>query len=270
MKYLALCLFCKNETRYLKEWIDYHLLIGVEHFFIYDNLSDIPVSQSLRDYVERGLVTVELNMEIGIGKQTRAYAKCLRDHREDFFWLGFIDIDEFIVPRNGLRLPEFLKPYEHFGGLAIFWKCFGSNGHIATPQSVLSSFIRTGPDSFENDSELKSIVNTKFVIPAKPHNPHVFFYRPGFYAVDENERPVLRGFWRKRTSRTIQINHYIVKSFEEFGQKNSRGGGDSCSRRGFHFYDQVNAACNRIEDRTILDLVDCLSPERASRPHTDN
>ena len=32
---LAVVSIMKNEARYVKEWLDYHLLAGVNHFFIY-------------------------------------------------------------------------------------------------------------------------------------------------------------------------------------------------------------------------------------------
>ncbi|MBR0260666.1 MAG: glycosyltransferase family 2 protein [Selenomonadaceae bacterium] len=34
---LAIVAILKNEGRYLKEWLDYHLSAGVDHFYLYDN-----------------------------------------------------------------------------------------------------------------------------------------------------------------------------------------------------------------------------------------
>ena len=34
---LAIVAIVKDEAHYLKEWLDYHLAAGVDHFFIYDN-----------------------------------------------------------------------------------------------------------------------------------------------------------------------------------------------------------------------------------------
>ncbi|WP_369598480.1 glycosyltransferase family 2 protein, partial [uncultured Muribaculum sp.] len=36
---VSLCLIFKDEEPYLKEWIDYHILIGVDHFYLYNNNS---------------------------------------------------------------------------------------------------------------------------------------------------------------------------------------------------------------------------------------
>jgi len=38
MKYrISLCLIFKNEAPFLKEWLDYHLSIGIDHFYLYNN-----------------------------------------------------------------------------------------------------------------------------------------------------------------------------------------------------------------------------------------
>lgn len=34
---LAVCAIFKDEAAYLREWLDFHLLMGVEHFYLYDN-----------------------------------------------------------------------------------------------------------------------------------------------------------------------------------------------------------------------------------------
>ncbi len=55
MDYLSLCLVCKDENNYLAEWLNYHILMGVERFYIYDNDSQIPVRDTLKDYVRQGV-----------------------------------------------------------------------------------------------------------------------------------------------------------------------------------------------------------------------
>ena len=38
--YLTISAIMKNEGPYLKEWLEFHHMVGVEHFFLYDNNSD--------------------------------------------------------------------------------------------------------------------------------------------------------------------------------------------------------------------------------------
>ena len=75
--YLSLCLIAKDENTYLKEWLDYHILLGVEHFWIYDNDSTIPLAKSIQAYIEKGWVTV--NTIHGKGMQLYAYDHCLQN-----------------------------------------------------------------------------------------------------------------------------------------------------------------------------------------------
>ena len=34
---LSICAIFKNEANYLKEWIEYHRMVGVEHFYLYNS-----------------------------------------------------------------------------------------------------------------------------------------------------------------------------------------------------------------------------------------
>ena len=37
--FMSIACIIKNEGPYLREWLEYHKLIGVEHFYVYDNES---------------------------------------------------------------------------------------------------------------------------------------------------------------------------------------------------------------------------------------
>ena len=58
MKYfLSLICILKNE-RYLEEFIMYYRLLGVEHFYIYDNESDLPISKRLTNQYYTRMCTI--------------------------------------------------------------------------------------------------------------------------------------------------------------------------------------------------------------------
>src|SRR5277367_3568367 len=56
--FLSLCSLFKDEAKFLKEWIEYHLLIGVDHFYLYNLESSDSSKKVLREYVSRGIVTL--------------------------------------------------------------------------------------------------------------------------------------------------------------------------------------------------------------------
>ena len=54
---LAVVAILKNEAPYVKEWLDYHLLAGADHFFLYDNESPDNLKEVLQPYIDAGIVT---------------------------------------------------------------------------------------------------------------------------------------------------------------------------------------------------------------------
>ena len=59
LKYrVSLCLIFKNEAPFLKEWLDYHLTVGVEHFYLYNNSSDDDFKRVLEPYIKKGTVAL--------------------------------------------------------------------------------------------------------------------------------------------------------------------------------------------------------------------
>ena len=53
--FLSVCAIFKNEGRFLREWLNYYLLAGVDHFYLYNNFSDDDYAAVLKPYVDKGL-----------------------------------------------------------------------------------------------------------------------------------------------------------------------------------------------------------------------
>lgn len=221
--YLSLCLIVKDENSYLQEWLDYHILLGVEHFWVYDNESSIPVKETLKPYLDSGWVTVH-TIE-GKGRQLFAYDHCLRTHGSDSRWIGFIDTDEFIIPRQGISLAEFLKPFESFGGLGISSLFFGSGGNKIRPDvGQIAGYQWRGPDTLSLNRLVKMIVQPEKVI--LPISPHSFLFKEGWWCVNESGLRVDAQRFPCHVEK-IQVNHYYTRSEEEWAKKLSRGRGDA-------------------------------------------
>jgi hypothetical protein len=45
----SICLIIKDENDYINEWLDWHLKVGFEHFYIYDNGSKIAIKDSVNE-----------------------------------------------------------------------------------------------------------------------------------------------------------------------------------------------------------------------------
>src|SRR5690348_6409443 len=56
--YLSACAIFRNEAPYLAEWLVFHLGVGVEHFYLYENNSTDDFESVLAPFFERGEVTL--------------------------------------------------------------------------------------------------------------------------------------------------------------------------------------------------------------------
>ena len=241
MKYpyeLALTAIVRDEAPYIKEWLDYHILLGVGHFYIYDNESHDALTTVLRPYIDTGWVTYR--QALGENQQLLVYADALTQYRQQCRYMGFIDIDEFILPLQGADVIEILNQAmqrsSRVAGLAITCKSFGSSGWKQRPAvgGVLDNYLYRAPDGYawsefpwKWDAHVKSIVNPRLTTAMV--SPHHASYQAGYVAVDEKGRRVddMDNFVTDTT--TIRINHYFTKSFAEWVDKRNKGCAD-CDR----------------------------------------
>jgi hypothetical protein len=49
----AICVLIKNEHDYLKEWVDYHLNLGIDEIFLFEDYDSLSHSQIINPYKEK-------------------------------------------------------------------------------------------------------------------------------------------------------------------------------------------------------------------------
>ncbi|MDR2337988.1 MAG: glycosyltransferase family 92 protein [Deltaproteobacteria bacterium] len=220
--YLAILAALKNEASYIKEWLEYHLLVGVERFYLYDNESSDNLREVLQPYISAGLVVYEFWQ--GKAQQVEIYKHAVEKYKYQTRWMAIIDADEFIVPIQANNIPKFLKDFEQYPAVVINWVQFDTNRHKTRPAGlVIENYTRIHADK-ENVVSLhvKSIVNPLKVRSCNIHNQ---FYLDGELAVTENFEPILEGVYQTEylQRHKIQLNHYWSKSEEELRIKIERG-----------------------------------------------
>lgn len=218
--YLAVCAIAKNEGPYFKEWIEWHRKQGVEKFYIYDNESTDCTKEVLAPYIESGLV--EYCYFPGYRKQLAAYDDCLEKYRWDTRWIAFIDLDEFIVPIKDKTIPDFLRKFEGFPAVEINWLIYGSGGaKKKVPGTMMERFKHHSKLEHYLNRHVKSIVDTRKVFNLIGCHEAA---RIEGYAVDSHGNPIRKHFREREPQQdVIRINHYAVRSFEEFLEKQNRG-----------------------------------------------
>ena len=217
--YLSVCAIYRDEASNLAEWVEFHRLVGVERFFLYNNFSEDDHMDVLAPYIDDGLVTVRdwpvLDGRVG---QIAAYDDALRWHRYDSRWIAFIDLDEFLFSPGSSSLPDVLSEFEEWPAVALRWAMFATSGHETRPPGLVIENFRRRID-FDGNINMKTVADPTRV--TRCLSAHHFEY-PYLSAVDENHVPM----WGTRTAtdsvERLRLNHYHWKSKEEYVAKCAR------------------------------------------------
>lgn len=226
---VSICAIFKNEAPYLKEWIEFNNIVGIEHFYLYNNNSKDDYMSVLKPYIKSGIVTL---LEWPYKqKQMECYIDCIEKYAFETKWLGFIDIDEFIVPKKTNTIYEFLKTFEkRAGAVNIYWRLFGSSGMLNRKLSgfVSEDFTVCWPKYCDIG---KCFYNTAFDF--NKTSKHSKYLHHNFWASYKGvDIPPINIFNKicignRNIANTsdfpIQINHYFTKSYEEYAVKRTRG-----------------------------------------------
>lgn len=211
----AVCAIFQNEAPYLKEWIEYHKLVGAEHFYLYNHYSQDNYLEVLQPYLDEGVVElVDWSWPFfQYITQKLAYMNAINKTRHMVKWLAVIDIDEYIVPKMHDTVKEFLTSYEKegIGGVGINWQMFGTSfvEKIGPHELLIERLIyKALPEHCENH-HVKTIVRPEFVV--LPPHVHYFEYIPGYVEVAVDGTPFKGSRTQSILTDLIQINHYWSK-----------------------------------------------------------
>lgn len=210
---LAVVAVVKNEAPYVKEWLDYHLAAGVNHFYIYDNESSDNLRETLQPYIDSNIVTYTFYP--GQNKKFAVYNEAFKDYKFFCRYMAFIDVDEFIYPQTNQSIVEiadkiFMKNFSA-GGIAINSMQYGSNFQEKADYSrgVLERFTR---HAFIASTSVKNLVNPRKIKYLSISNRAVYF--DGITKIEDSPWQIEHSVLDK-----ILINRYEWKSGEEFAAK---------------------------------------------------
>jgi len=232
---IAICSVFKDENKYVREWINYHLAIGFDYIWMYDNESKIPLSETVADYIDQGKVGVKGFKGQHHGRQVQCCQDALVNKLKDYSWIAHIDIDEFIVLlEESQNIKDYLKEYNNCSSIGLNWLMFGSNGHIETQESVISAYTQSLPSHGAN-KHIKSIYQPKYT--KSTGAPHFVFTKSdkklvaGGRQVNVKHKPCDRAFSEPPVlDYKMRINHYVTRSRQDFELKQKRGSGNSKNR----------------------------------------
>jgi hypothetical protein len=214
---LSICSVFKNEDKILKEWIEYHKLVGVDHFYLYNNSSTDNSLAILQPYIEQNLVTLvdwpdqnDPNSPenapyrwVALTQLPAFVHACKELTSKETTWLALIDVDEFLLPIKSYTFSELLGQYKEYGALVLFWQTYGTSDLPTIPPHQLHVELlhkTCYPEHTFNKDIVKSIVKPEYfdswrwpghMIYLKDGLPHAFIPRE-----------------------EARINHYISRSID--------------------------------------------------------
>lgn len=212
--YSSVCLLIRDENQYLEEWIKWHIGIGVDHIYIYDN----GIYQNVNDIVD----TLSENIKDKItvinwqGKfedcQGDCYNHFLEYYGHETRWVNFIDSDEFIriTSKDYKNINELLSNFEDY--TIVFGKIleYTANGQeTKTDLPVRERFTET---TLVNDGVYRKDWIQPFRIDYMYIHYPRYSQRGNYVYNNENENKDL-----------FIVDHYYTKSWEEWCVKINRG-----------------------------------------------
>lgn len=225
----------KCEARYLVEWIAYHRVLGVRRFFIADNGGEDGTSEVLQALDAAGLI-VRLDWRDAKYFQLDFYNRTIPRLIGLVDVVAVVDCDEFFRPLDGCAsVPEAVAGY--FSNprtvvVGINWASYGSSGRTCAGEGlVLERFTKRGPRDFASNHHIKCFIRPHKFIPNNP-TPHFFnFDQPGGRYIDSRgdsiEWSSELGVTRRVVWNMLRLDHFSIKSHEEFQVKIARGSSDN-------------------------------------------
>lgn len=234
--FLSVVAIVKDEGPYFKEWLEYHIMQGVDKFYVYDNESSDNTLEILKPYIDSGVV--EYKYFPGKRQQLAAYTDAIETYKNDTRWMTFIDLDEFILPVRQRRVVDLLRAVSpRVGQIALPWLFFGANGHETRPDGpVIAAYTKCARRGWQR----KSIFNPRLALGAFVH-------------VGDNAGRTMYPSRKK-----LRVNHYYCKSWQEYQRRKTRGDvlhGDAFAQNTFHRADFEKHNYNEVDDTYILRYV---------------
>lgn len=230
----------KDEGPYILEWVAFHHLAGFTDMLVYTNDSTDGTDEMLDALATVGLVSRQDNPPMGSKPpQSRALQRAQAHplvQRSD--WIMVLDFDEFLSIRTDSRRIDDLIDIvieNEATAMSLTWRFFGSNGIARVDdRPVTSRFLGAARTDFVQGYGIKTLFRAEPDLRLAIHRPHLS--KEARSAGDVPLRWVNGSgrmvdgrvmTWRQ-TRRSVgygfgQVNHYGVKSGEEYLMRRLRG-----------------------------------------------
>jgi hypothetical protein len=252
----------RNCAPYIREWVSYHHMIGVDHFWLYDDESEDNWAESLKDYIDAGIVEV-FYWPGGRPDWTAAQMRAFHDGLERGVgvakWVALLDQDEFIVPMQDRSLPECLQNhFSNAGAVYMNWRHFGtSHVTLAPGESLLARLTSCSEREHSRNAVGKSILRPECADISQLWTQHFCLLKPGYTYVNGDGEHTINfersDLWTdgKIHDQFIRVNHYSHRDEAFFYRDRIYRDAGNIQLQLDHYED-----FNKTQDRAILELIE--------------
>ena len=220
------CCICKNEGKYIKEFVEYHLDLGFDKIIIGDNndLDGETYEEILSDNLEYDEVEI-IDLRGKVGFQKQFYNNIIENY--EYEWCAFIDCDEFITFSECSEfdnIKDFLDSRDNIYAYALNWQVYGDNERVfAGEGDVVDRFKTPKPIDFKfhynfpENYHVKSLLNKGCSEFKFTENPHIVNFN-GYFSPN-GTRINTSPFNPNLDFDILYIRHFYTKSLEEWVNK---------------------------------------------------
>ena len=244
------CIFTviKNEQEYLEDFIKYHLDLGVNHIFIFEDKDSESHKNICNKYQNVTLNNVDILKPIEYNQ--KEYIKSgliwIRDNYK-YDWCFSIDCDEFITVTE--EFPKLLEDYLNNDAIMLQWKNFGYSGHIEKPiyDKPIWEIYDKECGFTKNDKKYCNCTKMCFNM-NKLQEKFIF---GNHTALCNYVKPDFTWDRTKPIYSKIYLRHYITKSFEEYVWKLKIRGMMCPEHRGYNDFFEMHPELENKRDELI-------------------
>lgn len=135
--FAAVVLMAKNEASDILAWLAWYDLLGFNAFIVFDDDSDDGTWEILQDVSKNRDIRLFRSLGQKPGRyefrQEICYKYALERYRDEFEWMAFFDIDEYLALFQHNSIEPFLNAHTDADSVSINWCNYGSSGHILKP-----------------------------------------------------------------------------------------------------------------------------------------
>lgn len=264
---LSIISIFRNEDRFLKEWIDFHRVVGVDHFYLFNNGSHDEYLAVLQPYIDKGIVELYdwPKQSHGIQQewidiQCAAFRQAIDQSKGQSKWVATIDTDEFLFPTQQDNLVEFLEDYDDCSSLVINWQNFGTSNVKRVPKDelMIGMLVHQSPVNCEINTFAKSIFKPEAIKYCS--QPHTMDNYSWAYGVDSDKNIF---DWKHHMSHPIlvdkiRINHYWSRDDDFFQETKIAQYKRWAGEKGVEASKNRNQLANQVVNTEILRFIPAM------------